>query len=105
MYFVFKTLAIIWRECFPFPYAPVGTSNFAVMLPATRGAEVLYVNVVRPALGNVKARAQRETGSTNPFQKDSGFNAAGTTAPSSFEREYGSCLLEDNADSVDEKTL
>ena len=60
-----------------------------VMLPATRGAEVLYINVVRPALGNVKARAQRETGSTNPFQKDSGssFNPAGTTATSSFERE------------------
>jgi receptor expression-enhancing protein 5/6 len=59
------------------------------MLPATRGAEVLYINVVRPALGNVKARAQQQTGTTNPFQKDSGssFNPAGTTATSSFERE------------------
>lgn len=58
------------------------------MLPATRGAEVLYINVVRPALGNVKSRVQSSNSSvaSNPFQKD-GFNAAGTTAPSSFERE------------------
>lgn len=72
MYFVFKTLAIIW-----------------LMLPATRGAEVLYVNVVRPALGNVKAKAQQQTGSSNPFQKDSGssFNTAGTTATSSLNHD------------------
>ena len=58
------------------------------MLPATRGAEVLYTNVVRPALGNVKAKAQQQTGSSNPFQKDSGssFNPAGTTATSSLNR-------------------
>jgi receptor expression-enhancing protein 5/6 len=59
-----------------------------VMLPATRGAEVLYINVVRPALGNVKSKVQSSSSTTgsNPFQKD-GFSAAGTTAPSSFERE------------------
>lgn len=57
------------------------------MLPATRGAEVLYYNVVRPVLGNVKARTQGSSG-TNPFNKQSeGFNMAGTTAPSSFEHE------------------
>ena len=58
------------------------------MLPATRGAEVLYYNVVRPVFGNVKARANSTSpvAGTNPFQKD-GFNSAGTTAPSSFEHE------------------
>ena len=55
------------------------------MLPATRGAEVLYTNVIRPVVGNVKVRAQ---GSSNPFSKPAeGFSTAGTTAPSSFERE------------------
>lgn len=57
-----------------------------VFLPATRGAEVLYANVIRPAVGNVKARTQSST-SSNPFQKTEGFSTAGTTAPSSFERE------------------
>ena len=65
-----------------------------VMLPATRGAAVLYINVVRPALGNIKSKTSNSssTSSTgsNPFQKD-GFSAAGTTAPSSFERE--SCFV------------
>ena len=55
------------------------------MLPATRGAEVLYFNVVRPLVGHVKQRAQ--TASSPPFNKTEGFNMAGTTAPSSFERE------------------
>jgi len=68
MWFVFKTLFTIW-----------------LMLPATRGAEVLYSNVIRPVVGNVKVRAQ---GSSNPFSKPAeGFNMAGTTAPSSFEHE------------------
>jgi hypothetical protein len=55
------------------------------MLPATRGAEVLYANVLRPLASNVKHRAQ---GSNSAFaQKPSeGFSTAGTTAPSSFER-------------------
>jgi receptor expression-enhancing protein 5/6 len=55
------------------------------MLPATRGAEVLYANVLRPLAKNVKAKAQ---GSNSTFaQKPSeGFSTAGTTAPSSFER-------------------
>ncbi|WWC64131.1 protein YOP1 [Kwoniella dejecticola CBS 10117] len=72
MYFVFKTLFTIW-----------------LMLPATRGAEVLYYNVLRPVLGNVKAKSQANIGQTNPFAKDtsSNFNPAGTTAPSSFEHE------------------
>lgn len=68
MYFVFKTLIIIY-----------------LMLPATRGAETLYFNLVRPLVGNVKARAQ--SSSTNPFNKAEGFSMAGTTAPSSFEHE------------------
>lgn len=50
------------------------------MLPATRGAEVLYVNVIRPAVGNVKTRVQSPSTSSS-------FNPAGTTAPSSFEHE------------------
>jgi receptor expression-enhancing protein 5/6 len=59
------------------------------MLPATRGAEVLYHNVLNPVLSNVKARAQGgSTTSNNPFNKNEGFNMAGTTAPSSFEREF-----------------
>ncbi|EIW67141.1 protein YOP1 [Tremella mesenterica] len=71
MYYVFKTLFIIY-----------------LMLPATRGAEVLYFNVVRPVFGNVKARATASSTNTNPFTKDaSGFSMAGTTAPSSFEHE------------------
>ena len=59
------------------------------MLPATRGAEVLYHNVLNPVLTNVKVRTQGTSGSTsnNPFNKTEGFNMAGTTAPSSFERE------------------
>ncbi len=63
------------------------------MLPATRGAEVLYHNVLRPVLSNVKARTQglsSTTSSTNPFNKTEGFSMAGTTAPSSFEREWNS---------------
>ena len=61
------------------------------MLPATRGAEVLYQNVLRPVLGNLKARAQggastSSTTNNNPFNKTEGFSMAGTTAPSSFER-------------------
>ena len=52
----------------------------SVMLPATRGAEVLYVNVIRPAVGNVKTRVQSPSTSSS-------FNPAGTTAPSSFEHE------------------
>jgi receptor expression-enhancing protein 5/6 len=52
------------------------------MLPATRGAEVVYHNVVRPLVGNLKSRP-----ATNPFTKTEGFSTAGTTAPSSFERE------------------
>ncbi|WWD21089.1 protein YOP1 [Kwoniella shandongensis] len=70
LYFVFKTLFTIW-----------------LMLPATRGAEVLYQNVLRPVIGNVKTRTQASTGQTNPFAKDQSFNPAGTTAPSSFEHE------------------
>jgi len=70
MWFVFKSVFTIW-----------------LMLPATRGAEVLYFNVVRPLVGNVKARTQGTTGSTNPFNKSEGFSMAGTTAPSSFEHE------------------
>ena len=65
------------------------------MLPATRGAEVLYGSVLRPLAGNIKAKAQGS--STSQFQQkptagfnttNTGFNAAGTTAPSSFEREF-----------------
>jgi len=69
LYFVFKTVFTIW-----------------LMLPATRGAEVLYANVLRPLASNVKHRAQ---GSNSAFaQKPSeGFSTAGTTAPSSFEHE------------------
>jgi len=52
MYFVFKTLIIIY-----------------LMLPATRGAEVLYYNVVRPLVGSVKARTQSSSASTNSFSK------------------------------------
>ena len=63
-----------------------------VMLPATRGAEVLYHNVLRPLVSNVKARTQSQGPSSatnnNPFSKPEGFSMAGTTAPSSFEREY-----------------
>lgn len=70
MYFVFKTLAIIW-----------------LMLPATRGAEVLYINVVRPALGNVKAKTQGSSTSTSSAAGTNPFSAAGTTAPSSFEHD------------------
>ncbi|KAL7421239.1 ER membrane protein DP1/Yop1 [Cryptotrichosporon argae] len=67
LYFVFKTVFTIW-----------------LFLPATRGAEVLYANVLRPVLGNVKARAQGTSG-TNPFNKPAeGFS---TAAPSSFEHE------------------
>ena len=54
------------------------------MLPATRGAEVLYINVIRPVVGNVKTRVQAPSSSAST----TGFNPAGTTAPSSFEREY-----------------
>ncbi|OCF31414.1 protein YOP1 [Kwoniella heveanensis CBS 569] len=71
MYFVFKTLFTIW-----------------LMLPATRGAETLYYHVLRPVIGNVKQKSQATTGQTNPFAKEStGFNPAGTTAPSSFEHD------------------
>ncbi|KAK4686705.1 receptor expression-enhancing protein 5/6, partial [Tremellales sp. Uapishka_1] len=70
MYFVFKTVFTVW-----------------LMLPATRGAEVLYTNVLRPVIGNVKARNNIGSSTTNPFNKDTGFSAAGTTAPSSFEHE------------------
>jgi len=74
MYFVFKTVFTIW-----------------LMLPATRGAEVLYHNVLRPVLSNVKARTQGSTSTStntnNPFNKTEGFSMAGTTAPSSFEHE------------------
>ena len=64
------------------------------MLPATRGAEVLYGSVLRPLAQNVKHKAQGSN--TSSFQQkategfnttNSGFNSAGTTAPSSFERE------------------
>lgn len=56
-----------------------------VFLPATRGAEILYASVLRPLAGNIKAKAQGS--SPFPQQKTTeGFNAAGTTAPSSFER-------------------
>lgn len=56
------------------------------MLPATRGAEVLYANVLRPLAGNIKAKAQ----GSSPFQQKQteGFSTAGTTAPSSFERKF-----------------
>jgi len=58
------------------------------MLPATRGAEVLYANVLRPLIGQAKAR----TGTTNnPFKQTEGFSTAGTTAPSSFERGFFVC--------------
>jgi receptor expression-enhancing protein 5/6 len=50
------------------------------MLPATRGAEVVYHNVVRPLVGQAKARPA----ATNPFNKPEGYT---TAAPSSFERE------------------
>lgn len=61
------------------------TNSPEVMLPATRGAEVLYGNVIKPLVGNIKAKAQQSTGTSQPFQKQSeGFSAA---APSSFERE------------------
>ncbi|GFZ47478.1 Protein YOP1 [Saitozyma sp. JCM 24511] len=66
MYFVFKTVLIIW-----------------LMLPATRGAEVVYHNVVRPLVGQAKARPA----ATNPFNKPEGYT---TAAPSSFERESAS---------------
>lgn len=88
MYFVFKTLFIIYRQSALMLENPM--LRLSVMLPATRGAEVLYYNVVRPMVGNVKARTQSSTGSTNnPFAKTQteGFNMAGTTAPSSFEHE------------------
>lgn len=58
------------------------------MLPATRGAEVLYHNVLRPMLAQAKNRTQGgSVGSSNPFKQSEGFSMAGTTAPSSFERE------------------
>lgn len=87
MYFVFKTLFTIWRKLPPH-HPSILLIYFLVMLPATRGAEVLYFNVLRPVIGNVKARTQSSTGSTNPFSKQEtqGFSMAGTTAPSSFER-------------------
>lgn len=74
------------------------------MLPATRGAEVLYANVLRPLAKNVKAKAQ---GSNSTFaQKPSeGFSTAGTTAPSSFERKLPSYSRTGIADVTDEKTL
>lgn len=81
------------------------------MLPATRGAEVLYANVLRPLAGNIKAKAQGS--SPFPQQKATeGFSTAGTTAPSSFEREskctmavrFG-LLCEADAGYTDEKTL
>lgn len=53
------------------------------MLPATRGAEVVYHNVVRPLVGQAKARPA----ATNPFNKPEGYT---TAAPSSFERESAS---------------
>lgn len=61
------------------------------MLPATRGAETLYFHFLRPMVGNVKSRSQASFGTTDPLAKDTGFNPAGTTAPSSFAREF--CLL------------
>ena len=64
MWFVIKTLFIIW-----------------LMLPATRGAEVLYINVIRPVVGQLQARVQSTTTNNNPFA------APTATAPSSFERE------------------
>ncbi|ADV22860.1 protein YOP1 [Cryptococcus gattii Ru294] len=70
MYFVFKTLFTIW-----------------LMLPATRGAETLYFHFLRPMVGNVKSRSQASFGTTDPLAKDTGFNPAGTTAPSSFAHE------------------
>jgi receptor expression-enhancing protein 5/6 len=59
------------------------------MLPATRGAEVLYANVLRPLASNVKAKAQGSNSTSSSFQQKTseGFSTAGTTAPSSFERE------------------
>lgn len=57
------------------------------MLPATRGAEVLYGSVLRPLARNVKAKAQGSSSSGFQQKTTEGFNAAGTTAPSSFERE------------------
>lgn len=89
MYFVFKTVFTIWRKLTPsLPYV-IRHLTPSVMLPATRGAEVLYYNVLRPLLSNVKARTQgsSSTSTNNPFNKTEGFSMAGTTAPSSFERE------------------
>jgi len=82
LYFVFKTVFTIWRKLL---HLLSELKLMTVMLPATRGAEVLYANVLRPLASNVKAKAQ---GSNSTFaQKPSeGFSTAGTTAPSSFER-------------------
>lgn len=67
----------------------------AVFLPGTRGAETLYFNVLRPVLGNVKARVNAPTASSTGFGSSTSFSTGttapssfGTTAPSSFEREY-----------------
>ncbi len=91
MYFVFKTVFIIWRKLSPYTLETRAYSQ--VMLPATRGAEVLYHNVLRPVLAQNKGRATGAAG-TNPFKQSEGFNMAGTTAPSSFEREPArSCSL------------
>ncbi|OWZ73699.1 protein YOP1 [Cryptococcus neoformans] len=70
MYFVFKTLFTIW-----------------LMLPATRGAEILYFHFLRPMVGNVKSRSQASFGTSDPLAKEHSFNPAGTTAPSSFAHE------------------
>ncbi|KIR35021.1 hypothetical protein I307_03821 [Cryptococcus deuterogattii 99/473] len=69
------------------PRPMVSSLLVSLMLPATRGAETLYFHFLRPMVGNVKSRSQASFGTTDPLAKDTGFNPAGTTAPSSFAHE------------------
>ncbi|WOO83490.1 Protein YOP1 [Vanrija pseudolonga] len=66
LYYVFKTVFTIW-----------------LFLPATRGAEVLYFNVIRPFV--VKGASRPAAPATSSFSTSS--TGAAAAAPSSFEHE------------------
>ena len=70
MYFVFKTLFTIW-----------------LFLPATRGAETLYFNVIRPVAGNIGLRSQPTFGSSTSSSTFGSSNTVPAAAPSSFAHE------------------
>ncbi|TXT08736.1 hypothetical protein VHUM_02864 [Vanrija humicola] len=73
LYYVFKTVFTIW-----------------LFLPATRGAEVLYFNVIRPFVLKGSSRPTTTTApATSSFSSttSSSTAAAPAAAPSSFERE------------------